>query len=93
MKSEIIIAIVVLVTVAAHVAIYRWVKFKIHEGVILRFLREPAVAGAVRHHNTDAIAAGTDIPVARVSVVCSKSVEIHPDPSADDSWSARVIKV
>jgi hypothetical protein len=40
MKSQIIVVLVVLVVVAAHVALYRWVKFKIHEGVILQFLRD-----------------------------------------------------
>jgi small-conductance mechanosensitive channel len=38
MKSQIIVALVVLVAVAAHIALYLWVKFKIHEGVILQFL-------------------------------------------------------
>ena len=40
MQSEIIVALVVFVAIAAHVALYRWVKFKIQEGVILQFLRD-----------------------------------------------------
>lgn len=35
-----IVALVVIIAVAAHVVLYRWVKFKIQEGVILQFLRD-----------------------------------------------------
>ncbi len=61
MKSEIIVAVVVLVAVAAHIALYRWVKFKIHEGVILQFLRDAADSGAPDHHHADVISAHTEI--------------------------------
>ena len=88
MNSEIIIALVVLVTVAAHVALYRWVKFKVHEGVILRFLRDAGGSGASGHHNTSAIAAHTEIPVKRVEWVCRKSTDIYVDPEAENSWRA-----
>jgi hypothetical protein len=88
MESHIIIALVVLVAVAAHIALYRWVKFKIHEGVILQFLRDAGEGGAPDHHHADAIAAHTEISAKRVAVVCRKSVEIHPDPQVDNSWRA-----
>lgn len=48
MKSEFVVALVVVVTVAAHIALYRWVRFKIHEGVILKFLREGRGSGDSR---------------------------------------------
>jgi len=88
MESQIIIAFVVLVAVAAHVALYRWVKFKIHEGVILQFLRDAAEGGAPDHHHADAIAAHTGVSVKRVALVCRKSVEIHSDPGFENSWRA-----
>ena len=87
-KSEIIVAIVVVVAVAAHIALYRWVKFKIDEGVILQFLRDAADGGAPDHHHADAIAAHTNISAKRVAVVCRKSVDIHPDPDVENSWRA-----
>ena len=90
MKSEIIIGLVVFVAVAAHVALYRWVKFKIHEGVILQFLRDAREEGAPDHHHADAIAAHTRVPVERVVVVCRKSVEIYSDPEVENSWCAGV---
>jgi hypothetical protein len=55
MKSQIIVALVVLVTVAAHIAIYRWVKFKIDEGVILQFLRDAGEGGTPGHHHANEI--------------------------------------
>lgn len=88
MKSQIIIAVVVLVTIAGHIALYRWVKFKIQEGVILKFLREASEGGASGSYHADAIAAHTEMSAEHVAVVCRKSVEIHPDPEIENSWRA-----
>ena len=88
MESEIIVALVVLVAVAAHIALYRWVKFKIHEGVILQFLRDAGEGGAPDHHHANAIAAQTEISAKRVAAVCRKSAEIHSDPDVENSWRA-----
>jgi hypothetical protein len=88
MKSQIIVALVVLVTVTAHIALYRWVKFKIQEGVILKFLRDAREGGASEPYQADAIAAHTEISAERVAVVCRKSVDIYSDPKVEDSWRA-----
>ena len=88
MNSQIIIALVVLVTVTAHVALYRWVKFKVHEGVVLKFLRDARDSGVSESHRADAIAAHTEISAERVAVVCRKSVDVHPDPEVEGSWRA-----
>lgn len=88
MESQIIVALVVLVTAAGHIALYRWVKFKIHEGVILQFLRDAGEAGAPDHHHADAIAGHTKISARRVALICRKSVEIHSDPEVENSWRA-----
>lgn len=88
MKSQIIIALVVLVTIAGHIALYRWVKFKIQEGVILKFLCDDKASGAFEPYEADAIAAHTEISAARVTVVCRKSVDIHSDPEVEGGWRA-----
>ena len=88
MESRIIIALVVVVAVAAHIGLYRWVKFKIQEGVILQFLRDAGETGAPDHHHADAIAAHTDISPQRVAAVCGKSPQIHCDPEVENSWRA-----
>ena len=92
MESQVIIAVVVVVAVAAHIAIYRWVKFKIHEGVIVQFLRDAAQEGAPDHHHADAIAGHTGIAAARVSAVCRKSAGIQSDPEIENSWRADQIR-
>ncbi|MCX2982028.1 hypothetical protein EYC98_14285 [Halieaceae bacterium IMCC14734] len=89
MKSELTIAFVVLVAVAGHVALYRWVKFKVQEGVILKFLREAREQGAANSQHVDAIAAHTEIVAKRVAVVCRKSAGIEPDPHSASSWRTR----
>lgn len=86
--EKIIIAIVVIIAGLGHWLLYRWVKFKIHEGVILQFLRDASDSGAPNHHHAEAIASHTQLPVQRVAAVCVKSREIHPDPDADNSWRA-----
>jgi len=88
MNSQIVIGIVVLVAVAAHIALYRWVRFKIQEGVILQFLRDAGESGAPDHHHVDEIAAHTELPAERVEQVCRKSVEIQSDPQVENSWRA-----
>lgn len=88
MESQIIVALVVVVAVAAHVFLYRWVKFKIHEGVVLQFLRDAGEGGAPDHHHANAIAAHTALSAERVALVCQKSSEIHPDPEIENSWRA-----
>ena len=93
MKSQIIIALVVFVAVAGHVAIYRWVKFKIQEGVILQFLRDALRGASSGHQHVNAIAANTGISAKRVALVCQKSVEIHSDPERENCWRADQLSV
>ncbi len=88
MKSQIIVALVVLVTVTVHIALYRWVKFKIHEGVILKFLRDAKEGGTSEPYTADAIATHTEISAERVAVVCRKSADIHADPEVENCWRA-----
>jgi hypothetical protein len=88
MNSQIIVAVVVVVAVAAHVAIYRWVRFKIHEGVILQFLRDAVENGAPDHHHADVIATHTNMSASRVAFVCRKSGEIKSDSQVANSWRA-----
>jgi hypothetical protein len=88
-KLEIVIALVVLVVVAAHIALYRWVKFKIHEGVILRYLRDAREESFPDYHHADAIAVHTELAAKRVALVCRKSAEIQPDPDVENSWCVK----
>ena len=93
MESQVIIAVVVVVAVAAHIAIYRWVKFKIQEGVILQFLRDALRGGSAGHHDANTIAENTGISSRRVAVICQKSDAIHSDPKLQNCWRADQLSV
>lgn len=83
MGDMVVIGLVVIVTVAAHVWIYLWVKFKIDEGAILRLLEESG-KGAVLA--SAVIAAQTNIKPGRVAAVCGKSKGIVNSVHAADAW-------
>jgi len=89
MDAKIIVALVVIIAVAAHVVLYRWVRFKIQEGVILQFLRDAREEGAPAHHHAAAIAAHTQLSAERVAAVCARSKDILADPQAEHSWRVR----
>ena len=70
MGDQIIIGIVVVVVLGAHWWLYQWVKFKVDEGTIMKFLQESG------DHNScyaEVISSNTSIAIKRVSIVCSKS--------------------
>ncbi len=76
MNDKLIIAIVVLVAVAAHWWLWRWVRFKIDEGLIIKQLG----AGDTSSSDLAAdIAARTDLKPARVVAVCKQSSAIRED--------------
>ncbi len=83
MVDMVVIGLVVIVTVAAHVWIYLWVKFKIDEGAILRLFEESekgvALASAV-------ISSHSNIKPGRVAAVCGKSKGIVSSAHAADTW-------
>ena len=83
MGDMVVIGLVVVVTVAAHIWIYLWVKFKIDEGAILRLLEE-SEKGAVLA--SAVIAAHTNIKPGRVAAVCGKSKGIVSSVHAADAW-------
>lgn len=84
--EKLIIALVVVIAAAAHVILFRWVKFKIDEGVVLQFLRDANDEGLPNCHSTQTIAAHTNITAGRVLVICSKSGEISPHAGEDGNW-------
>jgi hypothetical protein len=86
MEAKLIIALVVVIAIAAHVALYRWVRFKIDESVVLQFLRDSDEAGQLNCHSTEAISTHTALPTERIAKVCDNSNEIAPHPDQADCW-------
>jgi hypothetical protein len=83
MGDQIVIGIVVVVVVAAHLWLYRWVKFKIDEGAIIQFLKD---ASDQPFHSAAAIAAHTNMPIERVQVLCRRSTQIYLHAQGGDAW-------
>lgn len=68
-----IITIVSLLAIAGHVWIYRWVKFKVHEGAILEILSNDHSGAGL----TDAaIATAAQLHADRINAVCERSKQI-----------------
>ena len=80
-----VLALVVIVTIAAHVWIYRWVRFKMDEGVVLRELRDAGPAPDDCGQSTEAIARRADLRPARVGAVCRRSKDIV-EAGQPDCW-------
>lgn len=87
MGDIVIICLVVAVAIAAHVWLFRWVKFKIDESVILKFLEE-AFGSGVR--SSEEISVRTKLKSKRVTAVCRKSKGIHGSAHPEDAW--RIIR-
>jgi hypothetical protein len=83
MEDTVTIVIAVLVAAVAHVWIFLWVRFKIDEGSITRFLRDSADSA---FHHSDTICTHTSVPLKRVRSVCQKSKEISNHPEKSDTW-------
>ncbi len=82
MQDKIIIVTVVVVALIGHAMIYLWVKFKVDEATILKFLKEVPERGA---HNAESISENVHFSTARVSKVCQKSKAIQRNVQ-DNTW-------
>ncbi len=83
MPDKLVVALIVIITIAGHVWIFRWVKFKMDEGIILKFLKDNKDPD---YHSTEAISSNTKIKIKRVSIVSNKSKNIIKHPSEKSSW-------
>ncbi|MGX5218791.1 MULTISPECIES: hypothetical protein [Pseudomonas] len=86
MSEKIIIALVVIVSLAAHYWLYRWVKFKIDEGVILKCLEDAKAASGQGQLDSPSIARQTQMKPQRIAQVCRQSPRIQSSPGAEETW-------
>ncbi|WP_231878224.1 hypothetical protein, partial [Oleiphilus sp. HI0117] len=68
----IVLALVIIISLWAHVWLYLWMKFKMDEGVITRCLKDASV-----DMQSDSIAKQVEMSVERVEKVCLRSKEIQ----------------
>jgi len=73
-----IVGIISLIALAGHVWIYRWVKFKVHEGVVLEILSNaPGRTG----RTAEDIAAQAQLQDDRIIAICERSKQISASSS------------
>lgn len=79
MEQKIILACVIIISLIAHVWIYRWIKFKMDEGAILRYLNDLSSEELpIKTHlcTTEKISETLAMKHARIVFVCEKSKDI-----------------
>ncbi len=86
MEQEIIIgsSVAVAVILIIHGGLHKLLKFKMDESAILKFFESSD--GDYKFRSTNAISAGTDISVKRVTIVCGKSKAIQRNSKDKESW-------
>lgn len=84
MGKELVIGVFVIVVIAVHIWLFKWIRFKVDEGVILKCLRESEESTFL---GSEVISASTNISAKRISFVCNKSKEIKVNPNEKESWS------
>lgn len=89
MEAKVIIAIVVIVALIGHYWLYKWIKFKIDEGVVLKYLRDSTAAHTHATFSSEDIAASVLMTQERVTAVCARSKEIISEPTAPNTWSVK----
>ena len=88
-----VIAIVSLVALAAHVAIYWWVKFKVDEGVAVKYLDDHGARSPASALSLDRVSGGTDIESARLIRLASRSQQLRLDDAGERLWLAGISKL
>ena len=83
MRDHLVIAIVVFLALGAHIWIFRWVRFKVDEGSILKLLED---SGNHLLCTSEAISSEAGISARRVSRVCAKSKLIETSGQEQASW-------
>lgn len=83
MIEKLIIAIVVIIAVIAHIWLFKWVKFKVDEGVITNALKQLDHNNAVSSQD---IALATKMSEKLVAKVCHKSQQIKKVSQDIDAW-------
>ena len=71
------------VVLGAHWWLYQWVKFKVDEATIMKFLQK---SDDNNYCDAEVISSNTSIAIKRVSIVCSKSKIIKKNDNENESW-------
>lgn len=83
MQDKILIGVIVVVVIGAHAGLFLWIKFKVEEGVIIKFLKESSNKECA---SVGEISLATAIAEARVATICTKSKAIQEHAIEKESW-------
>ena len=86
MNDKILIGIIVAVVLGAHLWLFLWIKFKVEEGSIIKFLKE---AKDKNCSSEEMISLDTGISVNRVVTVCTKSKLIKSSAMGKKFWNLK----
>lgn len=73
MLNNIVLALVVIVAIAAHYYLYKWVRFKMDEGAVIQYLKETPTDCAL---DVGQLAQAVELSEKRVTEICRKSKEV-----------------
>ena len=81
-----IVGLVSVIALAAHIARYRWVRFKINEGVICKFLEDHNALESTKAIELPAVVAATDVTDKHCGTICRHSNRISLNATASAAW-------
>ena len=79
MEQKVILGVVILISLCAHIWLYRWMKFKMDEGAIIRYLKDAQEIQEIKQDRQipfEDIALNISMDLERVKTVCAKSKEL-----------------
>lgn len=83
MQEYLVLTLVVIISIAAHVWLFLWIRFRIDEAVVVKCLEEDSGCGGL---SAEAMAQRIDYKAERVAAVCEKSSKILCLDSAAGLW-------
>jgi hypothetical protein len=83
-----IVGLVSVIALAAHVALFRWVRFKVDEGVICKYLEDRNATSAERALSLPNVMAASEIAEKRFLNVCGKSGRMRLKADGNAVWLA-----
>ena len=84
MTDYLVLSLVVSLALAAHVWIYLWIRFRIDEGVISKYLND-----SDSPQGMDEISLATELNLDRVRKVCRRSAIIERAAGEDGAWQLK----
>ena len=88
-----IVGLVSVIALAAHVALYRWVRFKIDEGLICKYLEDRNATSVDLALSLPDVIAASEVAEERFLKVCSKSSRTRLKADGSAVWLADSMRI